>query len=177
MCLGDEASFIVRFTVTVKSFTFAVVPLWTILNVLIATFLSWLSLRHQEVVPLQAPTEAMFDPSMGGDLLVGSFLLGMILTLVLTFVTRLNLKKKQVESLVLSGWFSKIPKNVFLRSLLVGLFLTLTMGLAVTVALGALDIVQMPVWTYIALHAIYVGALAWFVTALVVKRALADLTI
>lgn len=145
-----------------------------VFNILLAFLLSWLSLRHQLYIPLEAPPDDFFAPSMGGDLLVGSFLLGLILTLVLTYVTRLNLRKKAVEPQPAEGWSVKLPKNSFLRSLVIGLVATFTIGLALTILLGVLGIGQMKVWAYIPLHALYVGALAWVVTVPVVRRALAD---
>ncbi len=146
-----------------------------VFNFGLAILLSWLALRHQEFIPLAAPAEAQFDPSMGGDFLVGSFLLGMILTWVLTFVTRSNLRKSKVEALQATGWAAKLPKNAFLRSLVIALFASVVIGLPTTVIVGVLGFTQMQVWPYIALHAIYVGILARIVTVPVVKRALADI--
>jgi hypothetical protein len=146
-----------------------------VFNFGLAILLSWLALRHQKYIPLSAPADAQFDPSMGGDFLVGSFLLGMILTWVLTFVTRSNLRKNKVEGLQTTGWTAKLPKNAFLRSLMVAIFASVVIGLPTTVIVGVLGFTQMQVWPYIALHAVYVGILARIVTVPVVKRALADI--
>jgi hypothetical protein len=162
---------------TTRQFVIEQVVVSVVFNFLLAFLLSWLSLRHQATIPLSAPADAMFAPSMGGDLLVGSFILGVILTLVLTKVTRINLRKKTVESQVPVGWSAKLPNNSLLRSLLIGLILTCTLGLVFTILLGALGILHMKIWYYIPLHAFYVGFLAWAVTVPVVKRALADVKV
>lgn len=142
-------------------------------NFVIAIVLSWLALRHQAYIPLEAPADAQFDPSMGGDFLVGSFILGMILTWILTFVTRLNLKKEKVARLEAIGWAAKLPKNAFLLSLVVALVASVVVGLPTTVIVAVLGFTQMKVWPYIIFHAFYVAILARFITVPVVKRALA----
>jgi hypothetical protein len=160
-----------------RQFIIEQVVVSVVFNFLLAFLLSWLSLRHQDTIPLSAPADDFFAPSMGGDLLVGSFILGVILTLVLTAVTRMNLRKKTVESQIIEGWSAKLPNNSLLRSLLIGLILTCTLGLVFTILLGALGILHMKIWYYIPLHAFYVGFLAWAVTVPVVKRALADVKV
>ena len=147
-----------------------------ILNFGIAYYLGSNSMGELETVPLIAPQDSPFDPNMAGDIMVGSFILGVILTLIVSWITRAKLRKGGVEAMAVAdmGMIGKLPRNSFLRALTIGAVAMFTLGLLVVLLMAVLGISQLPSLTYIVFHAVYVAAVAAFVAFAAAKRALAD---
>lgn len=144
------------------------------LNFLLAILLGWNALAGHQVIPLAAPEGALFDPNMAGELVVGSFLLGLILTPIVTAITRAGLRKGSLQVNPVSGLIAKLPHNSFFRSLAVALLASLLFGVPSVVILGVFGVTQLTIWSYIVAHAAYMALLALVVTWVAVKRALAE---
>jgi hypothetical protein len=144
------------------------------LNFLIAILLGWNTLAGHQFIPLAAPEDALFDPNMASELVVGSFLLGVILTPIVTAITRAGLRKGSLQVNPVSGLIAKLPHNSFFRSLAVALLASLVFGVTSVVILAVVGVTQLPIWTYIVAHAVYMALLALVVTWVAVKRALAE---
>lgn len=147
-----------------------------IINFGIAYYLGSNAMGELATVPLIAPQDAPLDPNMAGDIMVGSLIMGVILTLILTWLTRAKLRKGGVEAMVVEdmGIIGKLPRNSFLRALTVGLVAMFTLGLVVVLLMALLGISQLPSMTYIVFHAFYVAVLAGVIAWATSKRALAD---
>jgi hypothetical protein len=145
-----------------------------VVNILMALLIGWSMMGHLDTVPMQLSSDALFDPSMAGDILVGSFLLGFILTLIVTTLTRNALSKAYIEGTTLVGWSAKLPQPLFKRALMLGVLSMVTAGLTLVLTMLMLGLDQMKTLEYVIFHALYMGVLAAPVTYFVVKRALTD---
>jgi hypothetical protein len=147
-----------------------------ILNFLIAYGISSLTLAKISMIPMHAPSNNMLAPNMAGDILVGTFLLGLLLTLILTSVVRMQHKSKPIDftDFNLSNFSELLPKALFKRSIIVGLASVICAALPLVIALSALSIQQMASSDYILYHAIYVACVATIMAYFVTKRAILD---
>ena len=147
-----------------------------IINFLLAYYGGRATMAKLDSIPLWAPETAPFDPNMGGEILVGSFLLGLILTAVLTAITRHKLRKETIDvsSYAVTGLVARLPAGLLKRSLVVGLVTMLSAGLAVVLVMLALGINQADAWSYHLAHSVYMATLGGVVAYFAVRRALAD---
>ncbi len=144
----------------------------SLVNFLIALLLGWVSLNGQEKIPMWAPSHSRFDVNMGGNILLGTFLLGVILSLIITAVTKRNLRRNQVKAQSATGLIAHLPKAGFKRSLLMGLVAMLTIGIANVALLTLLEIDQLHVWDFILYHSVYMAVLAGIISVPATKSAL-----
>ena len=148
-----------------------------ILNFFIAYGLSSLTLASMTSIPMKAPTDNILAPNMGGDILVGTFITGLILTLILTKIVRLSMKSNPVDvsSISTFGWSARLPESIFKRGLMVGIIAALAIAMPVLIIMDMLAIQQASTASYILYHAIYVALLTGFMAYFVTKRAILDL--
>ncbi len=147
-----------------------------VINFIVAYYISKVTLSALQLIPMQAPTDNPLHPNIGGDLLVGSFIAGLIITLILTAITRFNLRKNKVDTsqFTLNSWIKLLPHSVFKRGLIMGLFAALLVAMPLVVILNILGIEQAATSDYIILHGIYAALLGGGLTYVASKRALAD---
>lgn len=145
-----------------------------VINFSIVFYLNWRAMAHLATVPHLAPPDAPFAPNMAGDILVGSFILALVLSLILTAITRHNLRKGAVAPAAAGNVIGRLPASNLLRSLVLAVFATLCIALPVVVLFPQLGIHELPSKTYIVWHACYAAALAALMAYIVVVRALAD---
>ena len=90
---------------------------------------------------------------------MGSFLLGLILTLIATAITRSNIRKEHIDlsEYSLDGWVSWLPDSMGKRALFLGLLVMFVVGLMAVLLLIALGVEQSEPWTYIVAHSVYMG--------------------
>ncbi len=126
---------------------------------------------------MQAPSDHLMAPNMAGDIIVGTFLLGLILTLILTSVIRMKHKSKPIDftDFNLSDFSQWLPLPLFRRSLMVGLVSVVAAAIPLVIILNILSIQQMSSSDYILYHAIYVTFVAGIMAFFVTKRAIVDL--
>jgi len=148
-----------------------------IINFFIAYGLSSLTLASMDSIPMKAPTDNMLAPNMGGDILVGTFITGIILTLILTKIVRLGMKSKPIDVSSLSsvGWSARLPEPIFKRGLMVGAVSAMVIAMPVLIVMDVLAIQQASTSNYILYHAIYVALLTGLMAYFVTKRAILDL--
>jgi hypothetical protein len=112
-------------------------------------------------IPLQAPTDAPFAPNMAGDLIVGTFITAVIVTLIVSLLTRFSIKKQSISmssSFAASPrWLAKLPQNIVLSALSIAGLASLTLGVMSVLLLVVLGVSEMDAELYNYLHAIYVG--------------------
>ncbi len=147
-----------------------------IINFVVAYYISKATLSALHIIPMQAPTDNPLHPNIGGDLLVGSFIAGLIITLVLTAITRLSLRKNKIDvsKFTLNSWIKKLPEPVFKRGLYLGICASLLVALPLVVVLSALGVEQATTPNYMVWHSIYAALLGGALTYIASKRALAD---
>lgn len=139
-----------------------------LVNFILALLISWGLMGSLEEIPMWFSMENLLDPSVIGDIVVGSFLLGMIFTVVVTQVIRTDLKKGKLDKLTRSDLPKWIPHSLFPRALVFGV-LCLLVGSCMVGIILTFDINSVRVGDYIVLHAIYIGALVCPLTVAVVK--------
>lgn len=147
-----------------------------VLNFAIAYYLGRTTLAHQETIPLWADQAAPLDPNMAGDILIGSFILSFLVTLILSAITRYHLSKQNVDTndLVLGKWLKRLPNSLFKRSLVMGLMAMITAGLVSVLLLYALNITAVDSGYYTITHSCYAAILASCIAYSASKRALVD---
>jgi len=69
-----------------------------LVNFFIAYYLSKHTLEKLSYIPFEAPAHDPFHPNMAGDLLVGTFIMGLVLTLVITMLTRMQLNTGNIDA-------------------------------------------------------------------------------
>ncbi len=147
-----------------------------IINFVVAYYISKATLSALHIIPMQAPTDNPLHPNIGGDLLVGSFIAGLIITLVLTAITRLNLRKNKIDvsAFTLNSWIKILPESVFKRGLYLGICASLLVAMPLVVVLNIFGVEQATTSNYMVLHSIYAALLGGALTYIASKRALAD---
>jgi len=147
-----------------------------IINFTIAYFIAKASLAALQFIPMQAPQGSPLAPNMAGDLLVGSFITGLVITIILSKITHWQLRHEKIDNSTfeLQGWIKLLPASTFKRGLLLGLFATLVLAFPSIIILSALGIQQAASSDYIVLHAIYAGIMGGGLAYIVSKRALVD---
>jgi len=148
-----------------------------ILNFFIAYGLSSLLLASKTVIPMNAPVGDVLAPNMGGDILVGTFITGVLLTLILTNIVRLQYKSKPINITQLpnSGWSARLPESIFKRSLMVGIVSAMFIAMPVLIVMEMLAIQQASTANYILYHGVYVALLTGLMAYFVTNRAILDL--
>lgn len=147
-----------------------------VINFIIAYFIAKTTLAALQVIPMQAPHGDPLAPNMAGDLLVGSFLAGLIITLLLSKITHWNVRNSKVDKtgFELTGWIRLLPQSTFKRSLLVGVFAALILAMPVIIIMNMLGIHQAATGDYILIHAVYAAIIGGALAYIASKRALAD---
>lgn len=147
-----------------------------IINFTIAYFIAKATLAALAFIPLQAPQGAPLAPNIAGDLLVGSFLTGLIITLILSKLTQWQLHHEKIDNshVELEGWIKLLPNSIFKRALLMGLFATLVLAFPSIIILSILGVQQVASQDYIVLHAVYAGIMGGGLAYIASKRALID---
>jgi len=139
-----------------------------LVNFFLALLISWGLMGSLEEIPIWFSMENLLDPSVIGDIVVGSFLLGLLFTAIVTQFIRADLKKGKVNGLAQSDAHKWMPQALFTRALVFGVVCMLV-GFSMVGVILTLDIDSVRVTDYIVLHAIYVGALVCPLTVAVVK--------
>ena len=147
-----------------------------VINFTLAYYLSKHALEGMSVIPYEAPVNDMFHPNMAGDLLVGTFIMGVVLTFVMTTLTRLqnNNGGINLDNLNHSSKIAFLPDQLLLRALVVGFLAAMVLALPVAATLDVLKIHSMPSDSYILYHAIYCAVASALVCMVVCQRALID---
>ncbi len=147
------------------------------LNFFIAYGLSSLTLGSMSSIPMKAPEGDMLAPNMGGDILVGTFITGVILTFILTNIVRRSMKSNPIDasSISSSDWSARLPESMFKRGLMVGIVSAMFIAMPVLIIMDILAIQQASIASYILYHAIYVALLTGVMAYFVTNRALLDL--
>lgn len=142
-----------------------------ILNYIISYGLSSLTLSKLVVIPLTAPVDDPFHPNMAGDLIVGTVITGLAVTLIVGIITGLLIKKGKLStSGIQSSWMiDKLPNSLFTRGLFIGVIASVTFAIPVSISLHYLGVAEFNVSTYIAWHSVYCGfigaGISYFVCA------------
>jgi len=157
-----------RFMSTSRRYITQQVIVNALVNFFLALLISWGLMGSLEEIPIWFSTENFLDPSVIGDIVVGSFLLGLIFTVIVTQFIRADLKKGKVNDLSRSDLQKWIPQTLFARALVFGV-LCMLVGSSMAGVILALDIDSVRTADYIVLHAIYIGALVCPLTVAVVK--------
>lgn len=147
-----------------------------VINFLIAYFLSTATLAAITTIPLQAPQDNIMAPNMAGDLMVGSFIMGVILTTVLTLIMRLQLRNKTIavpEHVALSI-IAKLPNNLVARGTVVGFLSMCLVGVPAAILLAVFGIMQASTQDYIFYHGIYAAVLGGGMSYVVAKRVMLE---
>jgi len=139
-----------------------------LVNFFLALLISWGLMGSLEEIPIWFSMENLLDPSVIGDIVVGSFLLGLLFTAIVTQFIRADLKKGKVNGLAQSDALKWMPQALFTRALVFGVGCMLV-GFSMVGVILILDIDSVRVTDYIVLHAIYIGALVCPLTVAVVK--------
>ena len=147
-----------------------------IINFSIAYFIAKATLAALEFIPLQAPQGTPLAPNMAGDLLVGSFLTGLLITLILSKLTQWQLRHEKVDNstVQLEGWIKLLPASIMKRALLMGVFATLVLAFPSIIILSILGVQQVASQDYIVFHAVYAGIIGGGLAYIASKRALID---
>ena len=172
-----------------------------LVNFFIAYYLSKHALEKLSYIPFEAPAHDPFHPNMAGDLLVGTFIMGVVLTLVITILTRMQLNTGNIDvgsimrnstatATATAGkikavttnktivkedvWIERLPTHLFLRALVIGFMASLLMAFPVVAILDTLKIHALSANTYVFVHAIYCSLASAVLTVVVCKRAMLD---
>ena len=172
-----------------------------LVNFFIAYYLSKHALENLSYIPFEAPAHDPFHPNMAGDLLVGTFIMGVVLTLVITILTRMQLNTGNIDvgSIIRNStktetetagkikavttnktivkedvWIERLPTHLFLRALVIGFMASLLMAFPVVAILDTLKIHALSANTYVFVHAIYCSLASAVLTVVVCKRAMLD---
>ena len=174
-----------------------------LVNFFIAYYLSKHALEKLSYIPFEAPAHDPFHPNMAGDLLVGTFIMGVVLTLVITILTRMQLNTSNIDvgSIMRNstetatatatagkikavttnktivkegGLIERLPAHLLLRALVIGFMASLLMAFPVVAILDTLKIHALSANTYVFVHAIYCSLASAVLTVVVCKRAMLD---
>ncbi len=147
-----------------------------IINFIIAYGIAWLTLSKIKIIPMHAPSDNMLAPNMMGDILVGTFLLGLILTFILTYIVRMQSKSKPIDftDFNLSNFSQWLPKSLLQRSLMVGMLAVVCAAIPLVTTMNVLSIEQMSSGDYILYHALYVTFVAAIMAYVLTRRAIVD---
>jgi len=147
-----------------------------IINFIIAYYLSSTTLSALSHIPLLAPSDNLLMPNISGDLFVGTFLMGLIITLITAAITR-SKRKKSAHDLglfVAPKFIKKLPESLFMRGIMIGILPAVTIALPIIIVLTVLDIHQLQSSDYIVYHAVYAAIMAGFISYSSVSRTLAE---
>ena len=147
-----------------------------IINFTLAYYLSKHALEGMSVIPYEAPVNDMFHPNMAGDLLVGTFIMGVVLTFVMTALTRLQTNNGAInlDNIKQPSKITFLPNPLLFRALVVGFLAAMVLAFPVAAILDVLKVHSMPSGSYILYHAVYCAAASALVCIVVCQRALID---
>lgn len=147
-----------------------------IINFAIAYYLSSATLSALSHIPLLAPSDHLLMPNISGDLMVGTFLMGLIITLITSPITRVKRKKSShnLGQFVAPKFIKKLPESLFMRGIVIGIVPAVVIALPIIMILAALDINQLQSTDYIIYHALYAAIMAGFISYSSVSRTLAE---
>jgi len=147
-----------------------------IINFIIAYYLSSATLSALTHIPLLAPSEHLLMPNISGDLFVGTFLMGLIITLITAPITRAKRKKSShnLGLFVAPTFIKKLPESLFMRGIVIGIVPVIIVVLPIVMILTVLDIQQLQSSDYIIYHALYAATMAGFISYASVSRTLAE---
>ena len=147
-----------------------------IINFAIAYYLSSATLSALSHIPLLAPSDHLLMPNISGDLFVGTFLMGLIITLITAPITRAKRKKSShnLGQFVAPTFIKKLPESLFMRGVVIGIVPAVVIALPIVMILTALDINQLQSSDYIIYHALYAATMAGFISYATVSRNLAE---
>jgi hypothetical protein len=147
-----------------------------IINFVIAYYIAKATLAALAVIPMQAPQDDPLAPNMAGDLLVGSFIAGLLITLIISKITHWQLAHNKIDNsqVQLNNYLKLLPQSTFKRALFMGLFAALLLAMPVVILLSVLGITQVNSSDYIVIHAVYAALIGGLLAYIVSKRALLD---
>jgi hypothetical protein len=141
-----------------------------IVNALVNGAIAWAVYRGLAALPLWG------DKSIGGDALVTSFLLPLIICLIVTPLIRAMAKQGKAPAFdgALGGWLRIFQRSLFLRSLVFGVASTVVLGGIAVALLTVFGVQSLDFNAFIVWKTLYAGALAAIVTPVIALVALAD---
>ncbi len=147
-----------------------------IINFIIAYYLSSIMLSTLINIPLFASKNNLLATNISGDLLVGTFIMGLIITLITSVITRRkrNKTKQTLGLFIAPNFINKLPHSIFKRGVIIGIAPVLTIGLPIIITLMAFDIHHLLSKDYIIYHAFYAAIIAGAVSYCAVSRTLAE---
>ena len=147
-----------------------------IINFLIAYYLSSTTLSSLASIPLLAPTDNLLAPNISGDLFVGTFLMGLIITLITSLITRKKRNKANNELglFIAPNFINKLPHSIFKRGIIIGVVPMLVIALPIVIILTILDMHNIHSEDYIIYHAFYAAIVAGLISYSSVSRTLAE---
>jgi hypothetical protein len=147
-----------------------------ILNFIIAYYLSSHLLTTLATIPLFAPIDDLLAPNISGDLFVGTFLMGLIITLITSVITRAKRDKTKQDLGVFftSNVIKKLPHSIFKRAIIIGVVPMFLIALPIVITLSLLDIHHLNSYDYINYHAFYAATVAGLISYFSVSRTLAE---
>lgn len=147
-----------------------------IINFIIAYYLSSAALSALANIPLLAPTDNILAPNISGDLFVGTFLMGLIITLITSVITRSkrNKTKNELGIFLAPNFINKLPNSIFKRGVIIGVVPMVIIALPIVIMLTMLDITHLHSEDYIIYHAFYAAIVAGLISYSAVSRTLAE---
>lgn len=135
-----------------------------VVNALVNAFFVWLLMRQYEVISLWGDMVSP-APKIGVDLIVTGFVLAFLITIISTPINNSVIKKRihfpRVSPFSL-GWERQLPKNTFLRSLVLGI-VGMILGGIVAFTLHFFGVHEMTFLFFLLFKAILAGFLALLV--------------
>lgn len=144
-----------------QSYTFEQVAANFLINFSIAYGLSTLKLSDLTSIPFTAPSDDPFHPNIAGELIVGTIITGLAVTLIVTFITRLLIKAKRLNlsNVKTSPFVQLLPTGLFKRGLTLGSLAAIFAALPLCITMYLLNIHSVPVKNYLIWHSWYVALL------------------
>jgi hypothetical protein len=141
-----------------------------VINALVNGAIAWAVYRGLAALPLWG------DKSIGGDALVTSFLLPLIICLIVTPLIRAQAMQGKTPTFhgTLAGWLRPFQRSLFVRSIAFGVASTIVLGALTVALLTVLGVHALTFNAFIVWKALYAGALAAIVTPMMALVALAD---
>lgn len=143
-----------------------------VINFLLNGAIGWLLYRQLPRVPLYGAQ------SMAGDVVVTSLLLPVLICLIATPLIRGEVARARLPAV---SWLRpgsrravRLPGNLLLRALVLGLLSAILVSPIIILALSSLGVDRLELWSFVAFKASFAAALAAVITPIVASRALED---
>jgi hypothetical protein len=147
-----------------------------IINFALTYVFGALALSNVTDIPLFAPQHDPFHPNIAGDLIVGTVITGLAVTLIVTFITRTLFKFKKIELIEtqIPTLLKSLPQSLVWRGLAIGGGASFLVALPITIALYLLGITNVPASDYLLWHGLYVALIGSAMACLVCLKSFED---